>query len=97
MDIYQRALRPLLFNTLKVDPEVAHNQTLNLFEKVDQSRRSPLGKWLVQQCRDRFTCNDVRLNQNLWGLKFFNPMGLAAGFDKNGQGAGLWADLGFGF
>ncbi|MEM6502719.1 MAG: quinone-dependent dihydroorotate dehydrogenase [Cyanobacteria bacterium P01_C01_bin.89] len=97
MDIYQRALRPLLFNVLKTDPEVAHNQSLGLLEKIDQSRRSPAGKWLVDQCRNSFVYADPRLSQTLWGLNFPNPMGLAAGFDKNGQGAGLWSDLGFGF
>ena len=97
MDLYQRALRPLLFNTLKVDPETAHNQALKWLETVDQSRRSPVGRWLVQQCQNNFTVRDPRLSQTLWGLTFANPMGLAAGFDKNGQAAGLWSDLGFGF
>ncbi|NEO65219.1 MAG: quinone-dependent dihydroorotate dehydrogenase, partial [Moorea sp. SIO4G2] len=33
----------------------------------------------------------------LWGVNFPNPMGLAAGFDKDGVAAGIWGSLGFGF
>ena len=36
------------------------------------------------------------MSQSLWGLQFPNPVGLAAGFDKDGQAAGAWASLGFG-
>lgn len=97
MDIYQRALRPLLFNVLKVDPETAHTQALGWLESVDQGRRSPVGNWIVRQCQNNFRFEDVRLGQTLWGLNFANPMGLAAGFDKNGQAAGVWSELGFGF
>lgn len=34
---------------------------------------------------------------NVFGLNFPNPVGLAAGFDKNAEAAGRWQDLGFGF
>ena len=34
--------------------------------------------------------------QTIWGLDFPNPLGLAAGFDKDGVGAGIWSSLGFG-
>jgi len=37
------------------------------------------------------------LGQTLFGVHFPNPVGLAAGFDKNGVAAGRWSDLGFGF
>lgn len=40
---------------------------------------------------------DARLEQTLWGLRFPNPVGLAAGFDKDGVAAGVWSSLGFGF
>jgi dihydroorotate dehydrogenase len=40
---------------------------------------------------------DARLKQTLWGLNFPNPIGLAAGFDKNGTASGSWEALGFGF
>jgi dihydroorotate dehydrogenase len=40
---------------------------------------------------------DPRLAQTCWGLNFANPLGLAAGFDKNGTAARAWPLFGFGF
>ena len=40
---------------------------------------------------------DARLQQTLFGCRFANPLGLAAGFDKNGVAAALWDRFGFGF
>jgi len=40
---------------------------------------------------------DVRLEQTLFGCRFANPVGLAAGFDKNAVAAGVWHLFGFGF
>ena len=39
----------------------------------------------------------ARLAQTLWELPFRSPLGLAAGFDKNAEGLGLWPGLGLGF
>lgn len=41
--------------------------------------------------------SDPRLRVTLWGTPFANPLGLAAGFDKDGVGASQWHHLGFGF
>lgn len=41
--------------------------------------------------------SDERLSQSLFGVTFSNPIGLAAGFDKNGVAVEHWDDLGFGF
>jgi dihydroorotate dehydrogenase len=40
---------------------------------------------------------DPRLEQTLFGCRFANPVGLAAGFDKNGVAAAIWHRFGFGF
>jgi dihydroorotate dehydrogenase len=40
---------------------------------------------------------DLRLEQTLFGCRFRNPVGLAAGFDKNAVAAGIWHQFGFGF
>ncbi|HYP04492.1 MAG TPA: quinone-dependent dihydroorotate dehydrogenase, partial [Cyanobium sp.] len=40
---------------------------------------------------------DPRLQQTLFGCRFANPLGLAAGFDKNGVAAAIWHCFGFGF
>ena len=47
--------------------------------------------------RGAFRVEDARLAQTLWGLRFENPVGLAAGFDKNAARVPFWAALGFGF
>jgi dihydroorotate dehydrogenase len=45
----------------------------------------------------RNAIEDRRLRQTLWGIEFANPVGLAAGYDKNAVGLPCWAALGFGF
>ena len=66
-----------------LDPERAHDLAIKSLE---------LGIYPRATVPD-----DPRLAQELWGLKFRNPLGMAAGFDK---GARVWAPLlatGFGF
>lgn len=96
-DLYQSILRPILFSGLKADPEWLHQQTLQVLDGLDQNAvaRSLLTGFAGSNYR--YAGAGDRLRQTLWGLDFPNPLGLAAGFDKNGVGAGLWADFGFGF
>ena len=65
-------------------PELAHNITLQLLKFKP--------KFLYKSFTD-----DLKLNQHLWGLDFNNPIGLAAGFDKNAQVLLQLLDFGFGF
>ena len=65
-------------------PELAHSITLKLL-KFKPSFFSYADK------------NDFRLHQHLWGLDFNNPIGLAAGFDKNAEVVSQLLDIGFGF
>ncbi|HJS31573.1 MAG TPA: dihydroorotate dehydrogenase (quinone), partial [Alphaproteobacteria bacterium] len=67
----------------KLEPEAAHAVTLYALKRglVPQPRLNP----------------DPILAQNLWGLHFPNPVGLAAGFDKNAEVADAMLRLGFGF
>jgi len=44
-----------------------------------------------------FCVKDNRLERNIWGIKFKNPVGLAAGFDKNGEIVEELSAFGFGF
>jgi dihydroorotate dehydrogenase len=97
MDIYQFGLRPLLFSILKADAEWLHNRTLQILETVDRSQSNPAANSILSQIQQSLGLQDSRLEQSLWGLKFNNPVGLAAGFDKNGVAAGIWANFGFGF
>lgn len=81
-------IKPLLF---QFDPEKVHYfVTANL----KRFNRFPGGKALSRALWD---VKDSRLEKEVFGLKFRNPVGLAAGFDKNGEMMGEMANLGFGF
>lgn len=81
-------IRPLLF---KLDPEKAHHLiTVNL----KRFARFPGG---VALCRALWDFENSRLEKEVFGLRFKNPVGLAAGFDKNGELIGEMAAMGFGF
>ncbi|AFY68550.1 dihydroorotate oxidase A [Thalassoporum mexicanum PCC 7367] len=86
--IYKHGLRNLLFT---IEPEQAHRLVMNLARQVDQN--APMRSLVTNLC----TYGDRRLGQKLWGLDFSNPVGLAAGFDKNAEAAAAWASFGFGF
>ena len=75
--------RPLLF---KMDPEAAHELTLDKLEKL---QHSPL-MCLASQPR-------IDDPVTLAGLQFPNRVGLAAGLDKNARCIDAWSALGFGF
>jgi dihydroorotate dehydrogenase len=96
LDIYQLALRPLLFNILKADPEQVHRSSLDYLATLDRSKT--FGSDILKASwRQWFCLADPRLEQTLWGKNFPNPIGLAAGFDKDGVAPGIWPTLGFGF
>ncbi|MBD2092206.1 quinone-dependent dihydroorotate dehydrogenase [Microcoleus sp. FACHB-1515] len=90
MDIYRSSLRPLLFRS-QADPEWLHQQTIAALGKLTPQ------SWLAHQVERSCGFAHPSLEQALWGLNFANPVGLAAGFDKDGLAAGAWASLGFGF
>ncbi|GAX38486.1 quinone-dependent dihydroorotate dehydrogenase [Nodularia sp. NIES-3585] len=96
MDIYQVTIRPLLFNLVKADPEWLHQQTIRSLSWLSQTS-NPSAHWLNQRLQKSLCLKDPRLEQNLFGLNFPNPLGLAAGFDKDGVAANIWSSLGFGF
>src|ERR671932_24845 len=97
MDIYQSSIRPILFSVLKADPEWLHYQTLQLLSWLNRTRSRPPSQWVQSRLQQAYCLRNARLEQSLWGLKFPNPLGLAAGFDKDGVAANIWGSLGFGF
>ncbi|MDZ8188097.1 MAG: quinone-dependent dihydroorotate dehydrogenase [Nostoc sp. ChiSLP02] len=97
MDIYQVAIRPLLFNLVKADSEWLHQKTISSFNWLSQAGSNPAASWVNHRLQKSLCLDDSRLEQNLFGLKFPNPVGLAAGFDKDGVAANIWPSLGFGF
>jgi dihydroorotate dehydrogenase len=83
---YKKIVRPLIFAQ---DAERAHDFTLKI---------------LARASRDEFICNAIgkifsapELPVELFGLKFPNPVGLAAGMDKFAAAVPIWKKLGFGF
>ncbi|MBD2189399.1 quinone-dependent dihydroorotate dehydrogenase [Pseudanabaena mucicola] len=85
---YKYGMRPLLF---ALDPEVSHNFAIATCRRISESPQ------LQAIAKSTFYYSDSRLSQTLWNLKFENPVGLAAGFDKNAEAIGAWSNLGFGF
>lgn len=82
MNLYP-LLRPLLFS---LDPETAHEVTLKL---LNLAHVTGLGKLIYPAIEDKPV--------NVMGLGFKNPVGLAAGMDKDGDYINAMAALGFGF
>ncbi|MEB3229568.1 MAG: quinone-dependent dihydroorotate dehydrogenase [Leptolyngbyaceae bacterium] len=95
-DIYQFLLRPLLFSGLNVDPEWLKQQILAALGQIC-THPNAITQWIEHQCDRAYCVQSLRLQQTVLGHTFANPVGLAAGFDKNGIAAGFWPHLGFGF
>lgn len=81
-------LKPLLF---LLKPEKAHYLTVNLLKFT---LAVPIVGTLF---RSFYTVKDERLKRTVFGLEFQNPVGLAAGFDKDGKSYKAMSALGFGF
>ncbi len=86
--MYTSLIRPLLF---QFDPEKVHHFTFGMLKTI---AKIPLVAPLI---RSRYLIEDVRLEREVFGLTFKNPVGLAAGFDKNAVLYNELADFGFGF
>ena len=86
--MYKLILRPLFF---LFDPEKIHYFTFSL---IRFSSKIPGVSALI---RSLYQVKDSKLERNLFGLTFKNPVGLAAGFDKNAVLFNELADFGFGF
>lgn len=82
--MYKSLIRPILF---KFDPEEVHYLTFSLLKNFSFLTRLFFPKPL----------EDKRLEREVFGLKFKNPVGLAAGFDKDAKMFSELSDLGFGF
>jgi len=85
--MYKFILRPILF---QFDPEKVHHFTFKLIRILSNLGFGGLFKRLYQ-------VNDKRLEREVFGLKFPNPVGLAAGFDKDAKLYKELSTLGFGF
>lgn len=86
--MYKNIIRPFLF---LFDPEKVHYFTFSLIAFVSKI------PFIQNLFRSFYQLNDVRLERKLFGLTFKNPVGLAAGFDKNAVLYNELANFGFGF
>ncbi len=82
---YRKFVRPGLFS---LTPETAHHWTMGVLRKASASTA------LLQPLR---VFQPTARPTKVFGLDFRNPIGLAAGFDKNGVALPAWEALGFGF
>ena len=94
---YRRFVGPLLLQDEGADAERLSQLTLATLAQVSLRRDWPLVRDTLQGLATELQVRDARLEQTLFGCRFSNPLGLAAGFDKNGVAAGLWDRFGFGF
>ena len=87
MSVYRKILRPLLF---KISPETAHGIGLEVL-------KIGLGSKLAQNVAAEKCAAESFDDLSRFNLTFKNPLGIAAGFDKNGVVVNQLAALGFGF
>ncbi|CAL67475.1 quinone-dependent dihydroorotate dehydrogenase [Christiangramia forsetii] len=86
--MYKSLIRPTLF---KFDPEEIHYFTFNFLRKFCKIPGA------TSYLKSKFQVKDARLEREVFGLKFKNPVGLAAGFDKDAKLYNELSSLGFGF
>lgn len=86
--LYRLLIRPIFF---LFDPEKVHHFAFRCLKLL---YALPFGQALERLFHNY---QHPDLEQELFGLKFRNPVGLAAGFDKNGVLNEKWSNLGFGF
>ncbi len=83
-----KLIRKILFF---FDAERVHTWAMN---RLSFFRKKSLLKYIIES---RYAVDEPDLSQTLWGINFPNPVGLAAGFDKNAKYIDALACLGFGF
>ena len=86
--MYKNFIKPFLF---RFSPEKAHHLTVRLL-KITLA--IPIVNFLFKKSME---LKDERLHREVFGLKFENPVGLAAGFDKDGKYYKAMSSMGFGF
>lgn len=86
--MYKALIKPILF---RMEPESAHDLVMKLANAVSGSDS------LMLLARMLYSYESSRLSQKIWGYNFRNPIGLAAGFDKNGKIPQIIQAAGFGF
>ena len=86
--MYKKLISPFLF---LFDPEKIHYFTFFFLKIIF---KIPLTRFLV---KSYFKVDNDKLKRNLFGITFENPVGIAAGFDKNATHISEFENFGFGF
>ncbi|WP_114904281.1 quinone-dependent dihydroorotate dehydrogenase [Kordia sp. SMS9] len=86
--MYQFLVKPILF---RFDPEKVHHFTFSLIRTLCKI------PFVSSIFRRMYVVNDKRLERTVFGLTFKNPVGLAAGFDKDAKLYNELSNFGFGF
>jgi dihydroorotate dehydrogenase len=86
--MYKQIIRPILFC---FDPEAVHHFTFSLVRFISKI------PGISSLIKSLYVVNDKRLEREVFGLKFKNPVGLAAGFDKDAKLYKELSNFGFGF
>lgn len=85
---YRLILKPIFFH---FDPETVHDQMISIGSVLGKFE---VGKLIVRRL---FWYQHPSLQQNVLGITFQNPIGLAAGFDKDANLTQILPEVGFGF
>ena len=88
LSMYKSIIRPIFFS---FDPEKIHHFTFSLIKFVS---KIPVMSSIF---RSLYQVKDTRLEREVFGIKFPNPVGLAAGFDKEAKLYNELSNFGFGF
>nr|WP_166462992.1 quinone-dependent dihydroorotate dehydrogenase [Amycolatopsis acidicola] len=83
--LFEKLIRPVLYRLSADDPEVVHERTVRALSLL---RGTP------EVLRRRYAADDP---ETVFGVRFPNRVGLAAGMDKDGRALRAWPALGFGF
>lgn len=86
--MYRKIIKPLLFS---LSIERAHRAVILLLRVIGLI---PGGRWLLHKC---YAVEHPALEREVFGIRFANPVGVAAGFDRNGEAFRELAAMGFGF
>ncbi len=86
--MYKHLIKPILF---QFNPETAHNLT---FKGLSLLRHIPFAQSII---RAIYKKESPKLEREVFGIRFPNPVGLAGGLDKNGEYYNDMANFGFGF
>lgn len=86
--MYKFIARPILF---RMSADTTHDATVKMASSISKK------EWMRKAVGSLYSYSHPSLEQNILGLNFPNPIGLAAGFDKNATMAPVMAKMGFGF